>query len=188
LSAGTVISNGKRDVVRSLYHTVLKKFEENGQSDNYLRLYRHKKNFEAASAASGSFLKKLGGQLNYFFTYTLQDWWWGFGFQKEKIFRNTFLIFLLWIMLGSVCFKGILKEYPAVFEDKTLADQFNDRRTNLLSRIGISIIGIAILFFGIEFKANQLKFNNRVLSVLIVSIYLSGLVCLGFLANLILTV
>lgn len=171
------------DAVRSLYHRVLKKFDENGQSDNYLRLFRHKRQYEASLDPTNTFFHIVTRKVNFFISYTLPDWWWGFGFEKRKIIRNTLFLFAGCLFVGILFFKKFLIEYP-IIEDETLISTYH---ANRLGKIFIPFIGISMLFFGIEFKVNKLKFQNKGISFLIIGIYLLGLICLAFIANLIIT-
>lgn len=175
---------GNADASRTLYSRLLKKFEESGQSDNYLRLYKQKRFFEASLNPDSTLWSKASTGVLFFFTYTLPDWWWGFGFEKQKIIRNTLILFLTFFLFGFFAFEKLWAEYPMV-ENERLLKKY--RAKNFPARIYVPLIGIAILFFGIEFKITRLNFLSwwRTTSVLL--IYGLGLFCLAFIANLIIT-
>lgn len=176
------------DVITSVYDKLLAKQQKEGFISSYEKLDKEYKEFKYKQGIG--YNKTWGLILNW-----LDKYWWGYGYDKELIIRNTFFLFLLFTILNWIGYSHMLQK---VYENPKLMELRNNLRykNKLIIYLKIfpqSAFYTGLIFFGIKFNINNLKYKENLSNwgifnlVYFFLIYLSGLVCLGYLVNFILS-
>ena len=118
----------------------------------------------------------------------ISEWWWDYGYDKERIFINSLNIMLIFCMFNLIFYQNLVTStYPIVhFKNEFLrlsADypRFHPRR--IISTLFQSLMYTAALFWGIKLDLGQLSVRNIPLALLIVFQYAIGIICLAYIAN-----
>ena len=149
--------------------------------------------------------------------YRTQNWfdknWWSYGYDKELILRNTFYIFLGFFFFNLFFLNPLCnKIYTNTVVKQNLNNPYDNKLMNFIIRILLSFYYTSLIFFIIGFKVDNVvffkyirekdnnpnSFDNPILKILksimlgvflieVTLMYLSGLVCLGYLANFVIT-
>jgi hypothetical protein len=167
------------DQNRSVYETVLKKLQEDGLLDSYEMLdieYR-----DSLSQHDNFFNKYIGGPV--------QKAWSNYGHNKTRIFAWSLLFFSFFSVVNLPLYRKLYEVYPIDFIGSFSADELRQRKKQVL-HVFQTMTYTGIIFFG--FKLDLEKFGpNRFwqhpwLFSYIMFTYVLGLVCLGFIVNIIL--
>jgi hypothetical protein len=128
----------------------------------------------------------------------LQNWidktWWDYGYNKQLIFRNTLVLFFVFVFFNIFLIKKMVRD---VYVDKKILKllKYEDPIPvfNFLKKIPLSVYYTSIIFFvvsislkRVKYKENLQGFNCRWLFYFGI-MYLTGLVCLGYLVNFVIT-
>jgi hypothetical protein len=177
----TSIDSTSYDGQLSVYESVLKKLKDDGFMESYQILdieYRRLK-------------YEHGGFFDWYIMDTLQRRWWNYGYSKERVFLWTFG---LWVLFSLVNLKVYPKLSERVYEIKFLEKMQDSAYTGIKKWIfyALQVVSYtAIVFFGL--KMDVAKFKKGVvrehpwLFVYLMVVYVVGLVCLGFIVNIIFT-
>ena len=171
--------------IQSTYLKILNKAE----NDGYMKSYEiiHRKYLESEYL---NHVPKVFGQI--------QNWlhanWWGYGYNKEYIIGNTIIIFFIFVIINSFFLAKLSKD---VYEDKKIYKLVIKNRTvpilRALKRIPLSVYYTSIIFFVVTININRVHYSKNLYGfkwlwlVYLGMIYVSGLVCIGYLANFILS-
>lgn len=113
----------------------------------------------------------------------LQEQWWNFGYNREYIFKNTLLLFYAYFLINIFIFKNLIRNtYPI----EKIQEEFNhsyDLRIirRGLYRLWLCLVYTFIIFFGLKLELSKLNLKKVALATYISIIYLTGLICNGFL-------
>lgn len=123
-----------------------------------------------------------------------QDYWWGFGYERAKIFRNICIAFAICVLYTFIMFKSITDAY---FPTEQLG--MSQKRANSLiftrskrqfyvARLKLSIYYTALIFFGWKLDFSKVQFlKNYSMSLAVLLIYTVGIVHLAYLAAFVLS-
>lgn len=104
----------------------------------------------------------------------MQDLWWKYGYEKFRILVITPGLLLIFTLINLAFYKKLNKSAYTI-NDEEIAKQ------------GVSfynsLVYTSVIFFSFTLKLENLHFKSRGLSLWLIFIYLSGIICLGFLAN-----
>ena len=174
----------------NVYEELLEKQKESGYTQSYEKLDREYREFKYTGKKSTG-LEKLWG-------YT-QNWvdknWWGYGYSKELIVLNTIVLFLFFSLLNSFIFRHLVLN---VYESPKVGEFLNEVQGGntavFIKSIPFVLFYTAQIFFGFKFELERLRYKENLQGWKIVNIlyffiiYLSGLVCLAYLMNYIITI
>jgi hypothetical protein len=161
---------------------LLENQRRNGFLDGYEKVDKEFKKYHylKGNLASGRFLNWLDSN------------WWDYGYNKSLIVRNGIILMIFFFVLNLLCFKFlvfktyILTEFVEAY--KRVQSRNSKRSLWRHFKLGIyCLIYTAFIFWGLRIDLTKLKLQNIPAVILILSQYLMGLVCLGYLANYILT-
>jgi hypothetical protein len=115
---------------------------------------------------------------------TLQKAWWGYGHNKNLIFRNTLILFVFFWVLNFFFFRKMSTQIYIIKDKVFKYDVFN--------RLLGSLFYSGIIFFGVYFSVSSLnskslEYKNIGWLMLLFCTYCTGLICIGFISNLIFT-
>ena len=138
-----------REVQISLYEGLLKNFKDRGQTESYEKTDIEYQRFKD-DLKPGDF--------------SLQDWWWRYGYEKWRIFIHATL-FIVFFSLINFFFLGIfnnkeegiyhIKYFPE-FSGSILGK--GEHTSQVLKRLWFSFIYTSVLFFLLSLKIENLKF------------------------------
>lgn len=175
------IDSSSYDEKISVYVSVLKKLKDDGLMDSYRILdidYRE-------------FKYRHDGGLNWYVANTFHRFWWNYGYAKELIFLWTIGFLFLFSVLNINFYRRLSENVYAIpFLGKRDYDSMRWPKSWLYYWLQV-VTYTAIIFFGL--KMDIAKFKQGVvrshpfLFVYLMFIYVLGLVCMGFIANIIFT-
>ncbi len=161
-----------------VYQSLLNRLEKDGLPDSYKKLdielkelkYRHNK-------------KKI--------TMWIDKTWWNYGYNKEFVILNTLLICLCFFFINFLFFKPLLFKVYTIEPIKAQYDNIARKyySNTIVQKILNSLyclVYTCYIFWGI--KLDYLKLNIKTPAfVWIIFQYISGIVCLAYIANYIIT-
>jgi hypothetical protein len=179
--------NGKLDTVsvtfdqkRGVYESVLKKLKDDGLIESYKIL-------------DIEYQDTLYNRSGWFNRLVINNWqkvWWNYGYDKMRVFYCSFGLLLLFSFVNLPLYRKLASEvYSIDFVEKSVSTDMGRFRRWLL-HLRKTTTYTTIIFFGL--KMDLEKFRENVLShhpwllMYLMFVYLVGLVCLGFIANIIL--
>jgi len=163
------------DIKESIYEQLLKNFKDRGQDDSYERLDIDYRWFKGRNAVL------ITG---------INDWWWRFGYEKWRIFIHSFLVIIFFSVVNFFLMHKLNDKNRGVYHMELIPEFLplnvsKNTTYRLLRRLWFSIIYTSSIFFLLTFKIDKIRFA-KLISLWIMFIYTIGLVCMGFIANLIL--
>ena len=163
------------DVKASIYEGLLNNFKDRGQMDSYEKLDIEYMWFKGR---------------NYPVITGMIDWWWRFGYEKWRIFIHSFLIIIAFAVVNFFLMHNLNDRNEGVYHidlvPEFLPFKYSQKNSyTLLRRFWFSIVYTSILFFLLTFRIERIRFSKPI-SLWIMFIYTVGLLCMGFIANLIL--
>jgi len=174
-------SAGKDSIIRvdstsydgqlSVYESVLKNLKDDGFMESY----------EILDIDYRRFKYQHGGFFDWYILDTFQEWWWNYGYSKELVFLWAIGFWVLFSLLNLIFFYPKLSEN--VYEIKFLQKGI---------RYWLQVVTYtAIVFFGLKMDVANFKEcvvrKHPLLFVYLMVVYVVGLVCLGFIVNIIFT-
>ncbi len=159
----------------SIYEQVLKKLENDGFMDSY----------EIVDVQYRRFKARHRGGLSWYVADTFQDWWWNYGYSKERVFLWTIGFWLLFSFVNLWVYEKLSN---SVYRIRFL-DKMPVRRVMLIALQAMTYT--SVVFFGLKMNIKDFKdgaaSEHPLLFSYLMSIYVIGLVCLGFIVNIIFT-
>ncbi len=164
----------------AVYEGVLKQFENRGRKESYEILdkeYRHFVNRHKGGIYKG---------IDWF-----QSLWWGYGYNPERVFGITLGLWLLFTIIN-------LKFYRCLNENVYAVSFLGSRRRPIFGRpktwmryLLQTLAYTAVVFFGLKMSLDKFRKgiikDHPVLFSYLMIVYVSGLVCFGFIVNIIFT-
>jgi uncharacterized protein YjbI with pentapeptide repeats len=156
----------------NVYQALLNTFKNDGYSESYELLDKEYRTFVYVHKDE-KWLRRL------------DKYWWDFGYSKYYIFY--------WIMGLVVMFTTInVFVYPFLNKDVYQINDIKDgyllrQPKMILKRFYYSLIYTSILFFSLSVKLDNIKYDYWYWVLYVFVIYLSGLICVAYLANFIIT-
>lgn len=159
---GYVIPNDEKEAI---YEALLANFKSRGQELSYEELDKEYQDFKWSIQPWP--LSYLGNIIK---------WWWNFGYNKEWVFRNTFFLVLFFTLVNFFFLNKLNSVYHISFIPKDLGN---------IKGLWYSLIYTCIVFFPLALTRDNIKKTSGWL-VYIVFIYLTGLLCVAYMANFVL--
>jgi hypothetical protein len=156
----------------SVYENLLSKLQQDGFSESYKELDIEFKRFQY-SHSHGFFTAFLS---------IADNWWWNYGYNKERILGWTLGIFLLFLVVTGFKLDHLVNDVYALDflqERYRLASTANRPRSG---KVLYSLMYTATIFFGFTLDTNGLK-PPTIWTIYIFVVYTIGLVCMGFVVN-----
>jgi len=129
----------------------------------------------------------------------INRWWWSYGYEKEKIIWNSILIFLILSFINCPFLFFLSKNLYSIdnIAEAVSQNQQNKFIKRFILNIPYSLMYNGIIFFGVHFSIKNLclkseKIKNQFIHHLLILyffiIYIGGLICIGYIANVIITI
>lgn len=120
------------------------------------------------------------------------EWHWNFyGYDKNLIFVNSAILMMLCFLINLFFFKRLLSNGYEINEVKSAYERFVGPGRNWLIR-GLAyffycLVYTAFIFWGLNLKIDKIKLSNKGLFAWIIGQYVIGIICLAYIANIIIT-
>lgn len=173
----------------TVYEKLLLKQKKEGFIKSYEKLDKEYKEFWYLEG--GGYGNIWGFVQNFFSKY-----WWGYGYEKVRIFKNTFYLFIFFFLINTIIW--LRNKGPKIYEVPHLQIMRESvihasYLKKVLKSFYISFFYTSIVFFGLKFGLERLNYDNnnirfkkcRLIGFFI--LYLSGIICLAYLANFVLS-
>jgi uncharacterized protein YjbI with pentapeptide repeats len=177
------------DEISHVYESIIKKCNDLGMKESAegwdieykKRSYVEKFNFLNYTQKDN--LKRSFLPIGNFFIY-INKYWWNFGYNKNLIFRNTFISFILCFMLFFLFLESFLKAYlPKENLGITEKDIVN-LRINKGLRFKVSLFYTALIFFSWKMEHSQVNYKEHPYKTLcIYFVFTIGIIHLAYLAG-----
>lgn len=129
----------------------------------------------------------------------LRNWidkhWWGYGYSKELIVINSIILYLLFSFINTFFLKHLTTK---VYKAEKINEYWEETKGSVaqifIKSIPFSLFYTAQIFFGFKFDVDKLMYKENLQGwkifnlVYFITIFLSGLICLAYLMNYVLTV
>lgn len=164
-----------------IYQKLLTRYEKEGFIESH-------KNLSIEYVEFLNHLKSVRSKapLNYYWIFV--NWvdrtWWNYGYSKELIFRNTVIILMIFLLINLMFFQRInenLYKLDSIWS-KYLQFHRNPFR-KYFNRLACVFAYTATIFFGLKFDYNKVQHNNWWAVAYFYTMYVSGLVCIAYLFN-----
>jgi uncharacterized protein YjbI with pentapeptide repeats len=175
----------------SLYEKVLKKLQNDGFMESYEILDVEYKQVKYDHNPFGYIVNGL------------DHYWWYYGYDKLRIFRWTFILFIIFYFINFIGYEKLFPLYPIKFLKSNFSnhDMLKMKEKKLIifppnffqNKIIDNFFFTSIIFFGLKLDISNFnrfaytKKGSIFMILIILSCYLVGLICLGFIVNIIFT-
>lgn len=120
--------------------------------------------------------------------YIISKAWWNFGYSKGRILWWTPLLLMVFVLINYKPLEYLMTE---VYEIKKLEqkhlDLKNRKKETIISRMTFSVYYTCLIFFGLKLNSDNFTFNKFWPTLYVFIIYTTGLMCLAFAFNFIVT-
>lgn len=164
-----------RDEAISLYEQLLKNFKDRGQQESYRKLDIEYQQYKWHTK---------DWYVRWF--RIVPDWWWQFGYAKQRVFGWTVFLLFLFTLLTLPMLPFLQKSiYPLEALSKARHPYYHWRR-----QMWYSFVYTGTLFFKLTLKTEHIKFGSKPKHIMgtlyVLLVYTLGVVCLAYMANFVL--
>jgi hypothetical protein len=163
---GQYISDDEKETV---YEAVLKNFNDRGQKESYKALDIEYQQFKWSR--SSVLLKWFG-----FF----DKWWWNFGYNKEWVFLWTLGFIFVFTWLTYYKLEDLQQNVYTI--DKIVLYP----KKEFIRRLWYSLIYTCTVFFPLALKIDNIVTFKKLWLIYITIVFISGLLCVAYIANFVL--
>lgn len=176
-----------------VYEGLLKKFKNEGHLTSYATLDKEYQAFKDLQNPDASEIKKLLNKINFY--------WNNYGYNKERIWLWTAIFLAISTLINWLVFPYLVKDvYPVPMIDKALFDNKPENRAQFTGSVFLkgkvhlnfryliyAFYYTILIFFGLKLTTERVNFKMHGGIAIIFTEYLIGLICLGYLANFIIS-
>ncbi|MCG6187554.1 pentapeptide repeat-containing protein [Maribellus maritimus] len=167
------------DIKTSVYEKLLAKQKKEGFISSVEKL--DKEYMEFKYLKNGDYSKIWGYFLNF-----IDKIWWGYGYNKEYIIRNTLAVFLFFLLLNGLLIKYLSTHIYIIDKLEPL------KARGKIFYFYFTVLYTGLIFFGLKISLQNLQLKDMPASrvfgfIYFFLMYLSGLICLAYSANYIIT-
>jgi hypothetical protein len=164
-----------------VYTSLLESFKRKGYSSSYEKLDKEFKEFQ----------HKESGRLGYLANWVVKNWW-DYGYNKSLVFRNAIILNLLFFIINIFFFDKLInhgyKIRKFVLVNSSLEKKYASSQVRLaLFKAPYVFLYTCYIFWGLRLDINNLGIHRIWLFGYILTQYVTGVICLAYLANLIIT-
>ena len=120
------------------------------------------------------------------YLYWINKWWWNFGYNKERIFLHAGWLFLLFFIINYIGFNHLVNKVYIVENIKNAIEKYRRNTENPFYYVKIFptvFYYTSLIFFGLNININNFNFSRPLGTAYIFLIYISGLVCIAYMFN-----
>lgn len=177
------LNSDTENEITSVYEKLLKKFHDDGFADSYQKL-------------DIEFQKYKYNKAGQWFRSWLQEWWWNYGYNKEKIFQNSFTLLLIFFIINVLIgvkwgYNFLIKEVYEVenieLEVERLEAKYASQKIKLFfSWLPMVFIYTCMLFFILNLNIKHIRYRHKYALTYLLSVFMIGLVCAAYIINFVL--
>jgi hypothetical protein len=166
----------------NVYHQLLNKFRVKGMYQSYEKLDREFKEFKYLEG------KGFGGSvLNW-----VDRHWWGYGYSKFLVVRNALLLNFIFFIINSFVFRQLVHRGYRIEKfariNTELNKKFKKPFTRYLAKSPYVFLYTSYIFWGLRLDVNNISVHKIGMFAYVLLQYVTGVVCLAYVANLIITI
>lgn len=164
-----------------VYTALLESFKRKGYSSSYEKLDKEFQEFKFIESG------KLGDLTNW----VVKNWW-DYGYNKSLVFRNAIILNVLFFVINIFFFSKLINHgyniRKFVLVNSSLEKKYATSRVRLvLAKIPYVFLYTSYIFWGLRLDINNLGIHKIGLFFYVLIQYVCGVICLAYLANLIIT-
>jgi hypothetical protein len=164
-----------------VYTALLESFKRKGYSSSYEKLDKEFQEFEFIESG------KLGRVANWF----VKNWW-DYGYNRSLVFRNAIILNLLFFIINIFIFNKLINYgyniRKFVLANSSLEKKYERSQVRLaLAKVPYVFLYTCYIFWGLRLDINNLGIHKIGLFLYVLIQYVCGVICLAYLANLIIT-
>ncbi|HEC66325.1 MAG TPA: pentapeptide repeat-containing protein [bacterium] len=162
---------------RNIYERLLRKFQLDGFLESFELLSIEYAEFNYTEEAKASGIPFYWHTVNW-----LDKNWWNYGYNKEQIFRNTGFILFLFVIINLILFRYLNNN---VYKLDGIWEKYSSSngKMGFINKFFCALAYTGTIFFGLKFNYDKIKYHNWAAVVYFYAMYISGLVCLAYLFN-----
>lgn len=165
-----------------IYSSVMEHFKRNGYTISYENLDKEFQEF--IYLGSGNW---FGGFLNW-----VDKNWWDYGYNKFLVVRNAIYLNILFFLINLFVFHSLVNHGYNIQKFVRVNADINDKYPNRFRRTLVKspyiFLYTSFIFWGLSLKIDNLGIHRIGLFSYVLLQYIVGVVCLAYIANLIITV
>ena len=169
------------DAKENIYKCLLDEQKKEGYSRGFEKLEKEFK--KLAYTHDNSWLGK--------FQNALDKWWWDYGYNKKLIVLRAFEIMLFFFLINLFFYTKLIYSAYTINEfihaDQMLTDKYGRTWKRIPFKFLYCLLYTGYLFWGIRIDFEKVKLQNLLLVSWIFIQYISGIICLAWIANFIVT-
>ncbi|WP_316738500.1 hypothetical protein [Pedobacter aquatilis] len=117
--------------------------------------------------------------------------WWDYGYDKGRVFYISLLLFTMFAIVNVILSHKIREVYwPdrfTMFYDRTNLQYSNQNMRKKMKHSMGMILFTAYIFWGVKLDLKELEIRNKWILLLIIAQYITGIICIAYLANFIIS-
>ncbi|WP_419660989.1 pentapeptide repeat-containing protein [Desulfosarcina variabilis] len=167
------------DQISNIYYMLLKKQKNDGFTKSYELLDL---DYQKIYYFKGIEKKYL---------YWINKIWWNFGYNKERIFLHALWMFSLFFIINYIGFEYFVNHVYVVNNLKEAIEK--NRKKYIITKFKVKMLPAvfyytSLIFFGLNLNIDNFNFSRPFGVAYIFAIYLSGLVCIAYMFNYIISI
>lgn len=164
-----------------VYTALLESFKRKGYSSSYEKLDKEFQEFQFTQS----------GNFGYLANWIAKNWW-DYGYTKSLVLRNALLLNVFFFVINIFFFDKLIHQgyniRKFVIVNSSLKKNFSSSRARLLiAKIPYVFLYTCYIFWGLRLDINNLGIHKIGLFGYVLLQYVTGVVCLAYLANWIIT-
>lgn len=167
------VSNDRKE---NIYTYLLEEQKRDGFSIGQEKLDKEFKVFKYNR--NGSLLGK--------FANLLDRWWWDYGYNKKLIVLRSMEIMFFFFMINLLLFSKLIysgytiKQF--IYADQMLTDKYGRQWKRIPFKAFYCLLYTGYIFWGLKIDVEKIKLENIVLAIWIIFQYLTGIICIAWIA------
>jgi uncharacterized protein YjbI with pentapeptide repeats len=162
------------DQISNVYYSLLKKQKNDGFTKSHELLDLDYKQIYYFKGIEKKYL------------YWINKLWWNFGYNKERIFLHALWMFMLFFLINYIGFSYFVNNVYKVNNIKEALEINRKKYSNIkfiLKMFPAVFYYTGLIFFGLNLNIDNFNFSRPFGVAYIFLIYLSGLVCIAYMFN-----
>jgi hypothetical protein len=125
----------------------------------------------------------------------LNKYWWDYGYDKGRVIYISVVLYFLFFLLNYLLLKQIrnvywpekFQDYDAILAQRNMLESRLRRFKNRIDHALAVALYTGYIFWGIKLDLKDIQLKNRWIVLLIIGQYITGIICLAYIANFIIT-
>ncbi len=123
----------------------------------------------------------------------VEEHWSNYGYDKNLIFRNSLYLMLFFFLMNLFVFRypRILYNGYRIVEfitaDQRITDKYPQRWQYQIVKMVLCMVYTGYIFWGVKLSVDKIKLSNLTVTLWIITQYVTGIICLAYIANVIIT-